>query len=61
MGCLEDMGVYVECMPRESVEGNLYRAILLVAGDDFVQARVVLDTTQRLLDTQVHPPLPFWP
>ena len=53
MGCLEDMGVYVECMPKESVEGNLYRAILLVAGDDFVQARVVLGTTQRLLDTQV--------
>ena len=39
MGCLEDMGVYVECMPKESVEGNLYRAILLVAGDDFVQVR----------------------
>jgi FKBP12-rapamycin complex-associated protein len=35
------------------VEGGLYRAMLLVAADDFGEARGVLGKVRALLDTQV--------
>ncbi|XP_050539572.1 serine/threonine-protein kinase mTOR [Daktulosphaira vitifoliae] len=49
----QQMSVYVECIPRDTMDGAFYRAVLSIHGEHYERAQKYIDLAREILDTEL--------